>query len=279
MHVLTVDYTQANASEVLANSIKETGFAVLRNHPINFQLIKEIYIEWEDFFNSKSRFEYLYDKEKQEGYSPYLFENSHNILQKELKEFYHLYPLGRYPKTLSWRTRDLFHQMNTLASTLLEWLELNTPQEVRDTLSMPLAEMIQDSPRTLLRILHYPALTDESEKTGAVRAAPHKDVDLLTLLPSATAIGQQVQDKQGRWHDIESEPGTIVVNAGDMLHLCTHHYYPSSTHQVVNPVGEERKVPRISMPLLLLPTREVRLSTEHTAGSYLLQRQKELGVV
>jgi isopenicillin N synthase-like dioxygenase len=73
MHVLTVDYTQANASEVLANSIKETGFAVLRNHPINFQLIKEIYIEWEDFFNSKSRFEYLYDKEKQEGYSPYLF--------------------------------------------------------------------------------------------------------------------------------------------------------------------------------------------------------------
>ncbi len=274
MYVVTTDYTQSDAAETFVKSIKETGFGVLRNHPIDFQLVKDIYIEWEDFFNSKSKFDYLYDKEKQDGFFPYLSENAKGSTIKDLKEYYHLFAWGKYPKTLTHRTRDLFHQMNSLATTLLQWIELHTPDNIKANFSMPLSEMIQDSPRTLLRILYYPALSGD-EEFGAVRAAPHEDIDLLSILPAATTTGLQVKDRQGNWHDVESDPGTMIINAGDMLQMCSNGYYRSTTHQVINPVGEERHTPRLSMPLFLQPRDEVQLSAEHTAKSYWLQRMQE----
>src|SRR5579862_4196442 len=117
MYVLTTDYTQSNAAEVFVKSIKDTGFSVLKNHPIDFKLVKEVYIEWENFFNSKSKIDYLHDKDKQDGFFPY-----HS--GSDLKEYYDLFSWGRYPKILSQRTRDLFHQMSKLATILLEWIEL-----------------------------------------------------------------------------------------------------------------------------------------------------------
>ena len=63
-----------------------------------------------------------------------------------------------------------------------------------------------------------------------------------------------------------------------MLQECTQGYYPSTTHRVVNPTGEEAKKPRLSMPLFLHPRDDVRLSTRHTAHSYRWERYKELGL-
>jgi isopenicillin N synthase-like dioxygenase len=278
MYVLTADYTQPNASEIFVKSIKETGFGVLKNHPINFQLIQDVYKEWESFFNSELKNDYLFDKEKQDGFFPYLSENAKDSALKDLKEFYHLYTWGRYPKTLSHKTRDLFGQMSSLAATLLEWIEKHTPIEIKSKFSMPLSDMIQDSPRTTMRILHYPPLTGH-EAPGSIRAAAHEDIDLLTVLPTSTTTGLQVKDTHGNWHNVESDPGTMVVNAGDMLQMCSGNYYRSTTHQVINPKGEDRMKPRLSMPLFLHPKDDVLLSSEHTAKSYLIQRLKEIGVM
>lgn len=277
MKVLTADYSQPDASEIFVRSIKETGFGVIKNHPIKPDLIKDVYKEWEGFFNSQDKFNYLYDKEAQDGYFPYLTENAKGYAYKDLKEFYHLYEWGRYPAGLSKNTIDLFQQLNTLATTLLQWLESQTPQDVREKFSQPLKDMIRHSPKTLLRILYYPALTG-NEEAGAIRAAAHEDIDLLTLLPAATTTGLQVKDSSGNWHAVDSDPGAIVVNAGDMLQMCSGGYYVSTTHRVVNPMGEDANKPRLSMPLFLHPNVDVKLSNEHTAGSYLWQRLKEIGV-
>jgi isopenicillin N synthase-like dioxygenase len=278
MQILTADYKKSDAQEVFVESLKNTGFGVLKNHPIEFELICNVYQEWEKFFNSEDKHQYLYDKEKHDGYFPYLSENAKNAEQKDLKEFYHYYAWGRYPHQLSNNTRVLRDEMTILAAELLQWIQHLTPNTVKETFSMPLPDMIYDSPKTLMRILYYPPLTGK-EHTHAVRAAAHEDIDLLTLLPAATATGLQVKDSQGRWHDVESDPGTIVINAGDMLQMCSNHYYRSTTHQVVNPVDENATKPRLSMPLFLHPKEEVVLSSTHTAKSYLHQRLKELGLV
>ncbi len=50
MNVKTVDYHSSHASADLAESLRNTGFAVLVNHPITPQRIEEIYSSWAAFF-------------------------------------------------------------------------------------------------------------------------------------------------------------------------------------------------------------------------------------
>ena len=112
-----------------------------------------------------------------------------------------------------------------------------------------------------------------------MRAAAHEDINLITLLPAATAPGLEVLDTQGRWHSVKCDPGTIAINAGDMLQMASCGFFKSTTHRVVNPRGPEARLPRYSMPLFLHPRAEVRLSAEHTAKSYLEERLRELGLL
>ena len=113
---------------------------------------------------------------------------------------------------------------------------------------------------------------------GSVRAAPHEDIGLMTLLPAATAKGLQVQDASGQWHEVPCDHGTIVINTGDTLAAITQGYYQATTHQVVNPEGESANKPRLSMPLFLHPRDDVKLPDGRTAVDYLMQRLREIGV-
>ncbi len=78
---------------------------------------------------------------------------------------------------------------------------------------------------------------------------------------------------------VPCDPNWIIVNAGDMLQECSGHYYPSTTHRVLNPTGEDAKKSRLSMPLFLHPRDEVVLSKRHTAESYRAERFAEIGLM
>ena len=273
----SVDFRSNDAPKTVTESLKQTGFAVISNHPIEASLIDEVYGEWERFFASSAKIDYLFDKEKQDGYFPFLSEHAKDYTAKDLKEFYHVYPWGRYPKEISDRTRQLNDQLTELASQLLQWVEEHTPEKVKEKFDVPLSDMIKDSSRNLLRIIHYPPLTG-AEEPGAVRAAGHEDINLLTLLPAGTQPGLQVKDTVGNWLEVPCDPGMIIVNTGDMLEMCSGGYYPSTPHRVINPKDSSENASRYSMPLFLHPRDEVRLSETHTAGSYLLERLKEIGL-
>ncbi len=279
MHIQKVDLENSTAAKNFTDSLKETGFAVLTNHPIDNQLVKDVYAEWEEFFHAEQRFDYLFDAQKgHDGYIPSeLSETAKDATLKDIKEFYHWYEKGRHPHLLSDKMQQLYSQLNSLATTLLRWIEKYTPAEIAKTFSIPLSEMIKDSEHTLFRILHYPPLTGNEPK-GAVRAAEHEDINFITLLPAATAEGLQAKDKDGNWHNIPCDSENIIVNIADMLQLCSQHYYKSTTHRVINPTGNAMKKARLSMPLFLHPRREVRLSAEHTAESYFRERMRELGL-
>lgn len=63
---------------------------------------------------------------------------------------------------------------------------------MRAKFSIDLKDMIAQSEQTLLRILHYPPMTGD-EEPGAIRAAAHGDINLLTVLPASNEPGLQVQ--------------------------------------------------------------------------------------
>ena len=138
--------------------------------------------------------------------------------------------------------------------------------------SVPGIEMV-----ATLRIIHYPPLLG-TEDSKAVRAGAHEDINLITLLVAGSQPGLQVLSKDDNWVDVSTSPEYIVVNIGDMLQMASNGYYPSTTHQVVNPGSASLNTPRFSMPLFLHPNDHVRLSKEYTAGSYLDERLKEIGL-
>lgn len=279
MVVQTVDYRSPNAAEEFAHSLHTTGFGVLQNHPIPWTMIEKAYQEWGAFFNGTDKFNYTYDPDKQDGYvSTQVAEVAKGEKIKDIKEFYHLYfPWGRYPSSISSNSRDLFELQFKLGKELLSWIERYLPEAVRNKLKEPLLETVSRE-RTTYRILHYPPLTGNEPK-GAVRAAAHEDINLITILPTASASGLEAKDAQGNWHRVKADPHTLIVNIGDMLQEMTDFYYISTSHRVVNPEGNDAKQARMSMPLFIHAKAEAYLSKRYpTAESYLHERLVELGL-
>jgi len=109
-------------------------------------------------------------------------------------------------------------------------------------------------------------------------------------LPAATQSGLQLKDRDGRWLDIVSDAGTLIVDAGDMLSRLTNDVIPSTTHQVINPQDGINQS-RYSMPFFMHPHPEAMLSclpscrgegakySDITSGDFLMQRLREIGLI
>lgn len=277
MNVQTVNFMSKDASGTFTNSLQRTGFSVLKNHPIDLKLIDDVYNEWNTFFSNKIKEKYLFNKKTQDGFFPFQSENAKGYQAKDLKEFFHFYTWGVFPEELSKKTSLLFNQLLELTEILLSWIENESPKRIKNLFSMPLTNMIDSSPNNLLRIIHYPPLRG-NEDINALRGAAHEDINLITLLVAGTQPGLQVKDNNGKWQDVTCDPGSIAVNTGDMLQEVSGGYYPSTTHQVINPKQSEKNISRYSMPLFLHPNSNVRLSDKYTAKEYLDERLKEIGL-
>ncbi len=277
MNTLTIDYDDKDFKKRFVDSLHHTGFSVINNHPIDQNLINQVYTDWNFFFNSEKKFDYVFDYEKQDGYFPFKSENANNSKKKDLKEFFHIYPTwGRYPDFISKNTLELFDEITKLGNILLKALDEYSPDNIRKKYSEPLHKMSESSDQNLMRVIHYPPIKD-SDHPEEIRAAAHTDINLITLLISGSQPGLQVMDKEKNWVNIKSLKGQVVINTGDMLKECSGGYYPSTVHRVINP-NVKNNVSRFSIPLFFHPRPDVILSKKYTADSYLLKRLKEIGL-
>lgn len=281
MDILTVDYNTRDAGKVLVQSLHETGFAVLKSHPIDYAVVQKIFAEWKEFFKSDNKNKYIYNKKAGDGYIAIKqSELAKGATFKDIKEFYQLYfPWGRYPEELSNNTINYFKQIYSLAKQLLGWIEEHSPSQIKEKFSESLTTMVSHE-RTMLRVLHYPALQGliDNNNKDAIRAAPHEDINLITLLPASDETGLQVKTKNNTWLDVGTNAGEIVINAGDMLQEISQFYYISTTHRVINP--KNNNISRMSIPLFLHPREDVFLSEKYPQSEkYLNERLSELGLL
>ncbi|MBN9564781.1 MAG: isopenicillin N synthase family oxygenase [Alphaproteobacteria bacterium] len=278
MSIQTVDFVDPLASFKFAESLLNTGFAVLTNHPISQKLIFDTYNDWQHFFADDEKEKYRFKESEQSGFFPLdVAEKAKGATIKDLKEFYSYYNWAPCPQKVSVNTQKIYTQLLNLSSALLQWIEDETPPKAQSMLSEPLSNMIKESQHNLLRVIHYPPLF-KNEAEGAIRAAPHEDINLITLLPASTQPGLQVKDVVGTWHTLTCDPGAIIVNTGEMLDIATNGFFKATTYQVVNPSGEDTKLSQYSMPFFLHPRSDVRLRGSKTAGEFLDERLRELGL-
>ena len=281
MNIRSVDFFSENAPVEFTKSLKETGFAVLKTHPINWDLIQTVYTEWEAFLKSDDVNKYQFNSKSQDGYFP---KNVSEIAKgekiKDIKHFFHLYfPWGKYPTEVSNAAREMFEQMMKLGETLLQWIDDNIDPELAKTLPQKLIDTVSKE-NTLLRILHYPAMNGD-EEAGAVRAAAHEDINLITLLPIASEAGLQVlSPATNEWYDVPCDSESIIVNIGDMLQEMTNKEYIATKHRVIKPEGEDASKDRMSTPCFIHPKDNVYLSEKYPKASiFLKERLKELGLI
>ena len=146
---------------------------------------------------------------------------------------------------------------------------------------------------SILRLLHYyPVQNLDDIEDGAVRAAAHGDINLITLLMGGSAKGLQAKNSDGAWVDVSPGADEIVINIGDMLHRHTNGRLKSTIHRVINLDKASMRFPRYSAPFFLHPRSDMDLSClegcvnaanpkgydDITAGEFLDERIRELGL-
>jgi len=142
---------------------------------------------------------------------------------------------------------------------------------------------------SILRLLHYPPIPEDADPR-CIRAAAHEDINLITILVSASASGLELLDRDGTWLPIETEKNNLIIDAGDMLARITNEVIPSTTHRVVNP-NDGTNNSRYSMPFFMHPHPEAMLECipsckgekekypKILAEDFLQQRLREIGLI
>lgn len=280
--------------------LKEYGFIILKDHPIAPELLHKAYKLSEQFFamNRETKEKYaLKDNGFQRGYTPFGQEHAKDSPVADLKEFWHVgrsLPDGHkyqssYPKNVWPSEVESFDQVFSKIYSALD----ECGQIILEALTVPLElpkdffVKMTDHGNSILRLLHYPPLPPERDPRS-IRAAAHEDINLITLLVSATASGLELKDRDGKWLAIESEPNAIIIDSGDMLSRITNDVIPSTTHRVVNP--PDAKSSRYSMPFFMHPHPEAMLECLSScrgegekyppilAQEFLMQRLREIGL-
>jgi isopenicillin N synthase-like dioxygenase len=289
----------------IGKAYEDIGFVALKGHFLDDKLVESLYEEVRNFFTLP-----LETKEKyeipgiggQRGYVSFGKESAKGRSAGDLKEFWHFGQYvsegskyeGAYPDNVEVTEVPKFNTVGKEAYQMIE----KTGVYVLRALALHLGldefyfdKYVKDG-NSILRPIHYPPITNEPQD-GAVRAAAHGDINLITLLMGAQGKGLQVMNNAGEWVDAMAEPDELMINVGDMLSRHTNNKLKSTIHQVVNPPRELWGSSRYSIPFFMHPVSDMSLNClpetvdaenpklyeDTTAGEFLHERLVELGLI
>ena len=281
------------------------GFVAVKNHGIPQTLIDKLYDRIQQFFALPENIKLKYNIPGiggQRGYTPFGQEHAKGKTAGDLKEFWHFGQFVEDNDPIKKEYPDNVHvtEIEDFLSTGKEAYETfeYTGRHLLRAIALHLGlsetyfnEHIHNG-NSILRPIHYPPITGEIEE-GAVRAGAHEDINLITLLVGASADGLQVLNKNNEWVSVTEIQDHIVVNVGDMLQRLTNNKLKSTTHRVINPPKELMGTSRYSVPFFLHPRSDMPLNClpscideknpkqyeDITAGEYLMERLREIGLV
>ena len=281
---------RADAVRAVGSALEDWGFVAIVGHGIDPALLAACYAASADVFALPEATKRAYETPedgRQRGYTSFGVEHAKDQPTGDLKEFWHVgrdggegIPANRFPTEVpafAVHLTALFHQTERFAEELLSLIAAH--------LGLP-ADWFRPQTRggnSVLRVIHSPPVGDAPP--GAVRAAPHEDINLLTVLPVSTAPGLELLTRDGVWLPVIPPPGAVLCDTGDLMQRLTGGRLPATTHRVVNPEGD-RTSSRYSLPFFMHPRPEMRLDQlvaavpgePLTAGEFLAQRLAETGV-
>lgn len=294
-------------TDTLGHAYRQFGFIGIRDHGIDQAIIDEAYAQFKAFFALDGETKARYHQPGiggARGYTGFGVEQAKDHSVPDLKEFYHV---GREIKPgqdnpcpdqllaniwpeetpgFKQAAIDLYQSLDAVGTTLLSAMAIDLGLD---------ADWFNDKVNygnSILRPIHYPPI--DQPQPGAVRAAQHEDINLITLLIGSKEQGLEILTRDGEWVPVDTLPGTIVVNVGDMLQRLTNHVYLSTTHKVANPDDDHSTAARYSIPFFLHPNPDFLIKTlpgcisddnpdrypePITAHGYLMERLDQIGLL
>lgn len=271
----------------LCDALSSVGFVYLSNHGIHDQQINEYFNDCASFFklDEQTKMKYRTAKNVAHGYMDVGREQL-DVTGKfsEIRESYYVkdeagvFPDSEVPQLRASATAFMT-TCRALAYRVLNALALGLGLD-RDFFAATHRGMCTNSPPnfTVLRINHYPPLP-AAVPDNVIRCGAHTDYGSITLLFQDSMGGLQVRNVDGEWVDAEPIPGTILVNAGDLLQVWMANKLKATEHRVIIPKEEVRqRVSRYSAAFFAHPDNDVLVqpidgSTDPppiTAGQHLL---------
>lgn len=288
----------------IGHAYETIGFVALKGHFLDNELVDNLYEQIKKFFElpveTKQKYE-IPGIGGQRGYVSFGKESAKGKKEGDLKEFWHFGQYvennpkleEEYPANV---TVEELPEFNEVGKQTYKMLEKTAKFVLRSlALYLGLEETYFDqyifNGNSILRPIHYPPIHEEPK--GAVRAAAHGDINLITLLMGAHGKGLQVQNHEGEWIDAIAEPDELMINVGDMLSRHSNNKLKSTIHRVVNPPKELWGTSRYSIPFFMHPVSEMKLDVldkcidadnpkqfeDITAGDFLNERLRELGLI
>lgn len=183
-----IDY-QDNCA--MSSHLAQNGVIIIENHQCDLSLLLNFYEDWQQFFESDTKYNYQGDLSVPMGY---VGKEVNAALQHE--NFYYFKDAIICPKYLRELSDYMFIQLREFAKTLLATLYI---------------DLNPDKLLYIMRILYYP----KSLLVNQVCNHEHTDKSILTLLPMATSQGLEVY--QQSWTPIELTTTNLCLMTGDKI--------------------------------------------------------------
>ncbi len=261
MQLHKVDYqnvTKGRDLEHLDDACRKWGFFELVNHPISQTLCHEMLDAMDAFFALSTVEKRRCERTADNHWGFYDRELTKNV--QDWKQLFDVGPafgscIPQWPEgePVFRETTESFYQ--ACESTALG-------------LVGSIAQALGELPQTLLggfeghtsylRLNYYPlcenpapADTPTGANQGHLGISHHSDAGAVTILLQDGQPGLQVE-RDGAWHSISAEKGSILVNIGDVVQVWSNDRYIAPVHRVL---ANEEAV-RYSAPFFLNPSFE-----------------------
>lgn len=287
---------RAAFSAALAAGLRRYGFVILYDHDLDADLLARAYALARQCFALPESVKRQYVGGPR-GYAPFRSETAKDHAVPDLKEFWQLgqaqlsegdadptFVANRWPAEIPGfepSMNELFRHLESIGVALLRALapSLDLPEDYFD-------RWVKGG-NSILRLIHYPP-SATAPAPGSLRAAPHEDINLITILVAAQGAGLELLDRDGHWLPVEAREGGLIVDSGDMLARLTNDVIPATTHRVVNTGMSES---RYSMPFFMHPVSSMPLDCLSAcagqgeryppiaAGAFLAERLRAIGLL
>ncbi|CZT41074.1 related to gibberellin 20-oxidase [Rhynchosporium secalis] len=252
---------RAETARSILSGFQSAGFIYLTNHPIPLDTVSHTFATSAEFFKrpqpEKEALGWT-TPEANRGYVSHGREKVSTLLTKEavsaakaaaidLKESIEIGREDAAGLPNNWPSGDpgAVHFKSTMLKfhDLAKELHINVMRAIAVGMGLPESyfDSYTDVGDNTLRLLHYPEVKKSMFTSNKlqVRAGEHTDYGSITLLFQDMRGGLQVKSPKGTFVDATPVPGSVVVNAGDLLARWSNDTIKSTLHRVVEPPAPE----------------------------------------
>ena len=279
-------YDNYEEQKKLRVAVNKYGFLIMKNYPIDFDKIENIFALYKTFFkqsfNEKNKVNMSLTSSNR-GWGGIKAEQVNSDFNPDNKEVFDCGPnikidhefqdLPYYSKNIWPETIPFFEKNIMEFYKLCSEISISILKQIEISLNYSSNYFADkfDLPMALLRCNYYPKRSKRlSDKDFGI--APHTDYGCLTLLFTDGSPGLEVELPSKNWESVTAKKDEIIINFGDMLEIWSDKKIKATPHKVIGNANE-----RFSIPFFFNPQYDTIISNKRKllAGEYLSKRYDE----